>query len=371
MSRFIFDLAVKSDELQLRKIFEENSVDGDIRMSFLRRPDVFQSIDILGENQVIVIRDTEMKTIIGCGIRSIRPMYVNGEIVNVGYMNSLRLAREYRNGLYLARAFKHFEKLHREDKKVRLYLTTLIENNGVANQALSTGRAGLPTFKDIGRIYTLGINAQKVVSSWKENKQLEISGGSFDNIRSIIKFVNETRASRQFSPYISAESFLNGDVLYRQLNPKNFFVAYGHGEIVGVLATWDQGSFKQNVIFGYSRKIKLMRPIYNAYAKFTGYATLPNIGEEIKSFYICCVAISENNPKIFEHLLHVAQVENVNKGYSYMLIGMHEKDNFLETILRAHPIQYRSKLMVSYWEDGVSDFEDLQNLVPGIEIAML
>ncbi len=54
-----------------------------------------------------------------------------------------------------------------------------------------------------------------------------------------------------------------------------------------------------------------------------------------------------------------------------MLIGLHEKDDFVKVVLKNRPIQYNSRLLLSYWEDGKTMFDGLHNLVPYIEIAML
>ena len=77
-------------------------------------------------------READTGEIIGVGNRSARPMFVNGEVREMGYMSQLRIHTKYGTGLYLARGlsqgFKLYHDLH-ADGRAPYYLMSIIEDN--------------------------------------------------------------------------------------------------------------------------------------------------------------------------------------------------------------------------------------------------
>ena len=129
MSRFRIELARNEDDSHIRRILRENPMQGDISLTFQREPNFFDSLVVEGrENQVGVGREIKTSRVVGFGVRSIKPCFVNSEVKNLGYISGLRLDEEFRGSTLIPRGYKFFRELH-QDGKTKMYLTTIVEDN--------------------------------------------------------------------------------------------------------------------------------------------------------------------------------------------------------------------------------------------------
>jgi hypothetical protein len=87
----------------------------------------------------------------------------------------------------------------------------------------------------------------------------------------------------------------------------DFFVARRYGLIVGVIGLWDQDGFKQPIVRGYDRSLRLLKPFYNL-AGQRGYAYL-------------MLDLSKNNP-----LLPLTQKYAHIDYHSRVYLGAWEED---------------------------------------------
>src|SRR5688500_8735730 len=113
MSRFAFALASEHDEAELRQVFGQNSMEGDIELAFRREPNYFHGAQTQGPFcQVVAAHDGQTDEVIGVGTRAVRPGFLNGQIAEVGYLGDLRLDARYRGGPLVARAYRYLAQLH-------------------------------------------------------------------------------------------------------------------------------------------------------------------------------------------------------------------------------------------------------------------
>src|SRR6185436_9485087 len=104
MSRLSFELATPDDDADLRRLLRENPIAGSISLSFEREPCYFDAAIVEGPfHQTIVARESDSGRVIAFGNRSVRPLFVNGQVQDIGYMSQLRVNPKYGKGLYLAR----------------------------------------------------------------------------------------------------------------------------------------------------------------------------------------------------------------------------------------------------------------------------
>lgn len=90
-------------------------------------------------------------------------------------------------------------------------------------------------------------------------------------------------SKKQFYPYYEITDFSSPRL--RDLNRDNFYIAVDGSEILGVVAKWDQESFKQTRIVGYDRKMQIARPFINLVSKFSNIPNLPKAGDLLHYFY--------------------------------------------------------------------------------------
>jgi hypothetical protein len=366
MGRFEVGLARADDDEQLMAI-QSMPMEGSINISYQRSPSIFTSIGLLGyQNEIIVMRDTKTDKIAGYGVRSLRKVYINGELTDVGYLSGLRSHEEYRGSVLLARAYAYLRELP-DQTPVPLYFTTIIEGNEVALPVLTSGRAGLPIYQDAGRYTTYALGGAQ---RRKLSRRLKIIRGCRDTLPQIVDFLNKESSRFQFGPHYEASELLGG-TQYLGFSLDDMYVAYDNDECVGVLAMWDQSFCKQNVVSGYSDGIKRVRWAYNLAARIGQNPQLPPEGDKILHYYLALLAVRDDSQEVFESLLGEVRESNSYLGNDYMIIGMHE-DNPLSLVLQKdHPITYHSRLFTVFWEDGRRAYEALDKRIPHVEVSSL
>lgn len=361
-------MANRNDEESLRRLLRDNYMEGKLKISFQREPDFFESLDIEGKKvQVALGRDLKKNKIIGFGIRSIREMFVNGSKTNVGYLSNLRLDKNYRGGILIGRAYKFFKELH-SDSKAKLYLTSILEDNHLAIKILTSGRGPLPPYKDYGAYtsYAIGLKKRRV-----NYPDIKIKKADKDILEKIISFIDKEARKKQFYPVYKAEDFLNDRGILRNLNVEDIFVALKGDEIIGTIGMWDQTSFKQDVVSGYSTSMKIMRPLWNLNAFLKDMPLLPPEETTLNYFFASSIAAKNNNPHVFGALLEKLREEGKKRGYKYMIVGLHSEDSLNSIMLKYPAFKLRSRIFLVHWEDGEEFYNNLDNRTPYMEVATL
>ncbi|HNB36649.1 MAG TPA: hypothetical protein PK414_10545, partial [Anaerolineales bacterium] len=133
-----FELATQHDDPELRRLLRENPFAGSISLSLEREPNYFLASNIEGAfHETLVVRDTKTNQLVGIGDRSVRPLYINGEIKDVGYFSGLRVDAKYQHGLALARFLGKGWEGQREqhkDGRAKFYLMSIVSDNNPAKR---------------------------------------------------------------------------------------------------------------------------------------------------------------------------------------------------------------------------------------------
>ncbi|MDD5008613.1 MAG: hypothetical protein PHC68_09495 [Syntrophorhabdaceae bacterium] len=367
MGNIIFELAGQSDNGEISDIVAGTSMEGPISVSFERRPDFRKSVLTGYEScQVMVAREKTSGRIIACGCRTIRKMYVNGCIKDVGYISNLRILEGFRGGSVLARGYSFLNKLH-SDGKAGLYLTTIIEGNDSAESILASGRRSLPVYSGLGTYRTYVIRAGRNMRVNRPGIQIE-SGDRFRPCE-IVEFLNREGPRRQFYPHYTEGDFDNG--VFSGMGWRDFIVAHKDGKIKGVIGAWDQKGFKRIRIKGYNRKLSMIRPIWNAFAGAASMPRLPDPGEFLGHLNIGFVAVDSDDRSILDMLIRYANDAAHGKGYTHIMVGLHDRDPMSAVVRRFRHIAFNSKLYVVFWEDGREFYEKLDNRIPYLESGVL
>jgi len=357
-------LAEKSDDELLRDCLRKNEMSGSISVSFETEPSFFNALSVQGGESQVIIGKTENGEIIGFGVRSIKQAYVNGEIVDIGYLSGLRVNPEFRNNSFLARGYKFFRELD-QDRRVHFYLTTIIEDNETARRVLESGRAGLPNYIPIDAISTFFIKprARKVIPKH------EIVKGNDIPLEEIVDFMNEHGSNKQFYPYYGTSDFNSSRL--RDLRQDDFYVAVKRNEILGVVVKWDQESFKQTRVTGYDWKMQIAKPLINLASGFSNIPKLPRKGNLLHYFYAAFPTIKDNNPQVLESLLNEVASDSENQGYDYFTIGLTQSDPLSRAVKPFNPREYRSVVYLVSFDKTKEDLRYLNGKIPYLELGTL
>lgn len=359
-------VASPKHEAVLRQLSAGMPMPGWIRLAYAREPDFFHAIGVQGTfNQVILALQDDVA--MGMGCRSVRSMYLNGQATTFGYLHGLRVLPKARRVGALAHGYRFLRNLHK-DGCAAAYLTTIVVDNAAARTLLTSGRAGLPTYRDIGRFLTYALPRRRWLCQLPAG--VTITRADAQSTEEIIRFLDTYGSRRQFFPRISVEDF--GTDLLRGLAPQDFLLARSGSQIVGTLACWDQATFKQNVVCGYAPLLALARPLINTALRVAGGTPLPPVGQQLRLIYAAFVCIANDNPQVLAALLDQAITDCNPTGAHFLVIGFHESDPLRTAVTSFPKLKYESRLYIVYWDDGQKFVASLDPVrIPYLELATL
>ncbi len=359
-----FSLATLNDEDSLRKCLKSNPMQGEISVTFETEPSYFNALSVQGKENRVIIGKTNDGRIMGFGSIATKPVFINGEIINVGYLSGLRVNKEFRRNLFLLRGYQLFRDID-PSLNVPFYLTTIIEDNLEARRTLESGKAGMPHYNFFGTLSTFLVKPRKRSSKGK----IQIVKGDKVSLEELVGFMNKEGSKKQFYPSIEEKDF-SSDYL-RGLSQENFYVALNGSEIIGLVAKWDQESFKQTRVVGYDRKMKFARPFINLASRFTNVPRLPSEGELLHYFYASFPTIKNNDSEILESLLSEVTSDPENRHYDYFTIGLMENDSLTQSVRAFNPREYRSRLYLVSFDKKPEDLRFLNGRIPYLELGSL
>jgi hypothetical protein len=348
-------------------------MEGPISISFQREPSYFHACQSQAPFvQTCTARDKETGEIIGMGTRAVRAGYFNGVIEPIGYLGDLRLDPRYRGGFILMGAYRYIQELHR-DHRTKIYFMALAQGNQRALKTIASGRRGVPDCKDLGMLLTPAINIQS--KRLRSNSPIEIIRGSRSLLREIVACLNRNHRRRQWAPSYTENDFSVDslkNVWLRDFKIEDFYVARQHGNVVGVLAKWDQSAYKQTVVTNYSGRFRWLVPLFNLAAPLIGCPRYPEAGGSFRYFYASFIAINHDDQDIFRALLERVHDDHVSSNYHYFMIGLHERDPLAAVLSDFRHTNFSANLFAVYFDDGKEVLDSLDDqLVPYIELAML
>ena len=350
-------------------MLRESPFPGSISLSLDREPDYFQAAAVEGEfSQTLLVRDTPTGRILGIGDRSVRRLYVNGGVRPVGYFSGLRAAANVHHGMGVARllsqGFEGQRELHK-DGRASYYLMSIISDNQPALRLL---KAKLPNFPHL-HLYTRMLTFAIHPTPARNKPHIIIERGTPEHIPAILNCLAEHGKRTQFAPYWTAETLFSART--PGLSVTDFFLALDGGRVAGCLALWDQQSFKQSVIRGYSGNVARFRWVINLLSRLGGWAWLPEPGTRLNHCFACFAAIDGDDVAVFKALLHALIHEAARRGYDFVMLGLPKGHPFVPVARAYHPITYQSNIYLAAWEDGLADIAAVDSRPAGLEIALL
>lgn len=377
MSTIVYDLASPEDDPALRRLLRLNPLGGDIVVSLQREPDYFAAAGVEGEfHQAPVARDASSGEVVGMGSRSVRLLWVNGEAQPVGYMSQLRVDPKRQWGLsmpHLVRgAFTYYRQLH-SDGQTPFYLVSISAGNNAAERLLTSGRQPLPVLHRISSFDIFAIAPGLPRYRLPLPRGLRLASGKECSIFELLDCLARNGASGQFAPVWTIGSLFSNRFT-PGLKQNDFIVALDGERVVGCLARWDQGAFKQTRVREYHDRLGRWRGLFNRVAPQLGYARLPAPGQTLFHSYASHLAVDENNPDVFAALLRAIYLRCQTVGDDCFFLGLSERHPLRKIVRRYPHVKYSSQHYLAAWEESAAlraALAGLDQRVPNPEAAVL
>ena len=291
MKKIEFKIIQNSDYSdEIRNILNDEEMESLVQVTYEKVPNLFESLQKDSEKTPIIVAGIDVKTgyFVGVGACSI---FKN----NIGYLNSFRIKKEYRNKVNFGKAY---EMLITEAKKlgVKNIVTTILEENKIAQKILTKRRKSMPIYEFYKNIV-----------------------------------------------FFSLKNVKKGDLIVKDEEILN----YGNFEI-----HLKNKTNKKYVVKDYKKIYKFLYKFRKVIA-FFGYPEMPEINKISNFLYMDFVLKGKNadekkNKNEFRKAIKFVQ----NKGYNcdFFMIGSYE-NSFLEKNLdKMKVFKYKSKMYKVFYE---------------------
>lgn len=341
--------AIPADEPDLRRLLRETPIAGAISLSFEREPDLLHAAAVEGDRHRFVAgRDGEGR-IVGMAARSVREVWINGAPARLGYLGQLRAAGEGRGRIRAMREGFALLAADRRPDELPFDLTSVVLDNVPARRLLEAGVAGFPTYRPLGELVTLALLPRG--ARRRPGSGIALERGAPERLPEIAALLRSEGARRQFAERVTAER-LACPIRSRGLTPSDFHLATRAGRLAGCAAVWDQRSFKQTVVRGYSRPLALLRPILSLAGPALGLPRLPPVGAPLAAAFLAFVAVPGDDPEVLDALLASALADAHARGLDQLLLARAAADPLLPVARRRAHRPYRSMLYAVHAPSG-------------------
>ena len=292
MKKIEFKIIQNSDYSdEIRNILNDEEMESLVQVTYEKVPNLFESLQKDSEKTPIIVAGIDVKTgyLVGVGACSI---FKN----NIGYLNSFRIKKEYRNKVNFGKAY---EMLITEAKKlgVKNIVTTILEENKIAQKILTKRRKSMPIYEFYKNIV-----------------------------------------------FFSLKNVKKGDLIVKDEE----ILKYGNFEI-----HLKNKTNKKYVVKDYKKIYKFLYKFRKVIA-FFGYPEMPEINKISNFLYMDFVLKGKNtdekkNKNEFRKAVKFVQ----NKGYNckFFMIGSYE-NSFLEKNLdKMKVFKYKSKMYKVFYKE--------------------
>ena len=318
-TRTRFAVATEADDPAIRRLLRENAMEGAVSLTLEREPDYFRGTSLAGgEDQTIVAFAGERLACMGRCTR--RNCWIDGRPVQVGYLAELRLDSHARGRFRILRdGYQFFRELQR-DNPAEFYFTSIGAENERARRVLERGARGMPSYSFLAELETLLIS----VPRRPKRSQLNVTTATEQDLPDILRLLN-AHASRYQLAAVWTEEALRA--LQRHgLSLEHFLLVRKGGELIACGALWDQRSFRQTVVQGYSSPLSIARPFINFAGCMLGTPRLSQPGAALSHAFVSPLALAHGADGVLPDFLAAFFPLATRLGIEYLTVALPADD---------------------------------------------
>ena len=341
--------ATPEDNPSILSMLSENSQPGQVQLTFERDPDYFYGAGInCDQPDVYVLEKSQFSEgenpMVGIFNLGRRNLYINGQPRLVRYAHDLRIAKGARGGEAIRAIYGFAQQVNEDDGWMQ---AVILADNKPFLQVISKKRSGMPDFYLNGNIETSLLTGRP-----RNPKQdgLKLRAATRSDLPAMQAFYDREAAGRQFAQAYRFEDLVSQSPYYRGLELADYWLAFDGEELVGIAGTWNQKSFRQTRVEGYSRSISMARPLYNAWASVSAGMKLPRKGDCFNYRMIHSLMVKNRDEAVTDAIL--CHLHRCFRQYHDALIcGFFEDDPGARVASRFQRRVLRSHHYMMTWQD--------------------
>ena len=347
-----YRLATSKDNEQLLHLTRSTGMSGKMGLRIDRYPNFFQLNKLRGPTRVYVAEEDH--EIVGAISVSDQVFFVENETYPLYYISDFKVAGSHRKrgiGLQLTN-----EVVKYLDQKDADFAFLNVSKGNKRPFVFFSNRGDYPDFENIGTFETFEFVGSR--------RQKSVKGMAVETTRvseEVLQFLNGYYSKHQLARVISTDDLEDaGLVVVRKSN-----------KIVGAMALIDTMGMKQNVVLKIPGHLKIGVALLNVLAKILGLSALPKENEPVKMLYMRYLAVPDYNRQIISLLISYARKQAYEKGYSFVSIGLHQRDPLIKKLPRVIRFTFYSVGMLVSMKRSDHLMQKIRQGVPYIDYSIV
>ncbi len=340
-----YRLATKEDNQQLIGLTASTGMMGETALRIDRKPDFFSLLAMRGETKVFVAVDNG--TIIGSLCVTLQQVYVGGQILPLQYIGDFKVAAAYRNkgiGLQLCNNMADYVIAVGAD------LAFLNVSKGNTRPiSFFKNRRGIPDFENIG-IFNIHQFIGKKKKAFDPQYKIEPAPVTDE----LISFLNVQYSKYELGSVITKEKLEGTDI----------FITRQDNNISAAMCVIDTMHVKQNVVMKLSWNMTWLLKVINVFSNISGISKMPLLNEPVRMLYIKYLAVNNHEKQLVKLLIDHARNMVYEKSYSFVSIGLHEKDPLNSCFSGFFKLTFKSVGMLLSIKNNKSLVEKVKRGIP-------
>ncbi len=295
---------------------------GDVSLRIDRGPDFFALNRLEGTRWKVGVAERG-GAIVGCVAISERCSFINGRQSRTGYASDLKVHPAHRGTRIADELSRYCERECVDLPATTPVLITVLAGNRSMERRLS-GPRGVPELKRIGTIRT---HSLPVLWHRRVAASIDISRAGWSDLEEMTALWKQVAPLRQLAPVLTLDAMVEWIDSTPGLAISSYRVARSRGgELLGFVAAWDQRSFKQLNVVGYSPRMRVARATFNLLAPVVGGERMPRKGHPLNCVTLAHICVPGDRPDVLRALVASTHNELRRTGISFINVGLDTRD---------------------------------------------
>lgn len=325
-------MATAADDEEIRGLLRAVPMQGALQIGFSREPSYFAcpAPAGIGERILLARRDGRL---ISVGAWSVREAWWRGEPICVGYLQGLRMAEGTAGSMKVLR--EGYAELARQVAEIPAagWFTSVDADNVRARRIFESRASGLPRYRRIADYLTRVVPVPRrgaVVGESQVESQEELT-----------EFMQREGSRHDLALTWDQARWCGLERSGFTLD--DICVIRRDGRIVAAAGVWDQSEWKQVVVHGYPRWVRLMRPMIGVGAACLGWPCLPPEGGRVPLASVFPFAVTEGCEGVIPELWRGLEAKARARGIGWLALGLDATDPVWQRMRRTG-VSYRTIL---------------------------